>query len=173
MVWIARFADDAQTARLHANPDAIADFISGEELDWGNMAERQEALDPEVPFDVDKQWHAIHYLLTGSADPVDHPLGVIMGYFEQVGEDEGYGPPWFIPAAQLKASHAALQALSDDELRLRYDPQSMVRDEVYIAGSLAEEGDEGLGFLLEDIRRLRAFVRTGAERSLNAFAFIT
>jgi hypothetical protein len=173
MVWIARLADDEQTAGLRANPDTLADFISGEELDWSTVPERQKALDPEVPFDVDKQWHAIHYLLTGSADPVDHPLGVIMGIFEEVGEDEGYGPPWFISAAQLKASHDALLGLSDDELRRRYDPQAMVRDDVYIAGALVEEGAEGLGFLLKDIQRLRAFVRAGAERSLNAFAFIT
>jgi len=49
----------------------------------------------------------------------------------------------------------------------------MVRDKVYIAEALAEEGEEGLGFLLEDIQRLRAFVRAGAERSLGAFAFVT
>jgi len=174
MVWIARLVDDEETARLRADTDGLADFIAGEDLDWtAAPPEPSESHDPNRPFDVDKQWHAIHYLLTGSPDPVDGPLGIIMGEFEDIGEDQGYGPSWFIPPEAIKASHEALRALSDDELRERYDPAAMVRDNVYIAGALAEEGAEGLDFLLEDLQRLRAFVRAGAERSLGAFAFVT
>ena len=174
MVWVARLVDEEEAARLRADADELGDFIAGEDLDW-NAAPVQliGSHDPGRPFDVDKQWHAIHYLLTGSPDPVDGPLGIIMGEYEDVGEDQGYGPAWFIPPEAINASHEALRALGDDELRERYDPAAMVRDKVYIAEALAEEGEEGLGFLLEDLQRLRAFVRAGAERSLGAFAFVT
>ena len=96
-----------------------------------------------------------------------------MGEFEDVGENLGYSTAWFISPEAIKAGHEALQALRDDDLRERYDPAAMVRDNVYIAEALAKEGEEGLGFLLDDVQRLRAFVRTGAVRSLGAFAFVT
>jgi hypothetical protein len=174
MVWIARLVDDQEEARLRADPDELGDFIAGEDLDWSAAPPQPNGShNPDRPFDVDKQWHAIHYLLTGSPDPVAGPLGIIMGEFEDVGEAQGYAPAWFISPEAIKASHEALQALRDEELRERYDPAAMVRDQVYLAEALAKEGDEGLGFLLEDLQRLRAFVRAGAERSQGAFAFVT
>ncbi len=48
----------------------------------------------------------------------------------------------------------------------------MVRDDVYIAKSLAEEGAGALDFLMDDVERLRSFLREGAKLRFAALAMI-
>jgi hypothetical protein len=162
MVWVARLANDLEVARLRRNPDTICDFV--------NSAEAYATGDT---IDLEKHWHAIHFLLTGSSGATESPLSMILGNFEEVGPDYGYGPAWFAPRDVLQGFHAALSSLSQEDLAARYDPDAMVRAQVYIAHSLADEGEEGLKFLLEDIERLRAFAAKGAAGSMNAFGLIT
>ena len=162
MVWLMRTASDDDVAMLRQDPTAVADFIDSE-----------QGLEGGTTFDVEKQWHAIHFLLTGSADPTDSPLSLILGEFEEIGPDHGYGPAWFIPGAFIQRFNEALSATNDAELAARYDTAAMLRDEVYIAGALDAEGEEGLEFLMEDVARLRVFAAKAAGDGLSAFAFIT
>lgn len=162
MVWVARLASDTQVAQILQKPDDAYDFINSE-----------GAYEDGSAIDLDKQWHAIHFLLTGSADVTSHPLSLIIGKFREIGPDNGYGSAWLIPKEFLLAFDHALSALNEHDLAARYDPAAMVRDEVYIAESLEEEGPEGLEFLQEDIKRLRVFASKAAANSMNAFGVIT
>src|SRR5205814_8154308 len=58
MVASFRRASDQEIARLLAHPDQIESFLYDESL-----GEDEDLSD----LDVDKAWHGIHYLLTGSA----------------------------------------------------------------------------------------------------------
>ncbi len=162
MIWVARLANDNEVKSLVAKPDLIVDFVN-----------------PEVPdkhgttIDLDKEWHAIHFLLTGSAGPTDSPLSLILGNYQNVGPDIGYGPAFQIPKLFLKAFDHAISALSSSDLRARYDVKAMVNNQVYIADSLADEGQEALEYLLKGIERLREFASKGVAQSMSAFALIT
>ena len=112
-------------------------------------------------------------MLTGSVEPVDSPLSLILGKFQECGPDQGYGPATYIPARAVKAFHDALSSLSDEEISSRYDPIAMVRDQVYIGQALADQGKEGVEYLMSDIQRLRKFVAEGAAKSMDAFGLIT
>ena len=160
MVWIACFADDQQVTDLLAQPDGVCDFIF----------ERDEVGET---INLDKQWHAVHYLLTGAAGPTDSPLSFVLGPFEELGPDNGFGPAWYIPKDAVTKFHAALALFSDDELAAKFDATAMVRDDVYIAKTLAEEGEEGRGYVIEDIGSLRAFAAKGAEGGFSAFGMIS
>jgi hypothetical protein len=162
MVWVSTLASDQQVADLRREPAGIYDFVNSE-----------EAYNTGAQIDLDKQWHAVHFLLTGSAEATDSPLSIILGNFEEVGPDIAYGPSWLIPRESLAAFHEAISDLSNEDLAKRYDPRAMVKEQVYIAEALAEEGDEALQFLLEDVERLRAFAAKGAAESMNAFGLIT
>jgi hypothetical protein len=162
MVWVSRLASDFEVARLRRNPDTIFDFVNS-----------AEAYGTGDQIDLEKHWHAIHFLLTGSAGSTESPLSMILGNFEELGPDFGYGPAWLAPRDLLRGFHAALSSVSQEDLAARYDPDAMVRAQVYIAHSLADEGEEGLQFLLEDIERLRAFATKGAAGSMNAVGLIT
>lgn len=162
MVWVARLADDARTAQIMANPNSAYDFINS-----------AGSADGESIVDLDKEWHAVHHLLTGSTEPADVPLSLILGNFEEVGADNGYGPAWFVPPHALRAFSEALSSLDEAELRKRYDPGAMVQEQVYIGEMYRDEGEEGLGFLLERVDELRQFAARGVSAGMGAFAVIT
>lgn len=162
MVWIMTTASDQDVASLRADPSSVYDFTNSE-----------EAFTAQRTLDLDKQWHAVHFMLTGSAGVTDDPMSLILGSFEEIGPDHGYGPAWLIPNAFLVKFSAALSATNDDELKARYDPTLMVREQVYIAEALQEEGEEGLGFLMEDIARIREFTAKAAADGVNAIGLIT
>jgi hypothetical protein len=172
MIWTARYADGATLARLRAKPDDIGTFISGVDVDEDLLDAPADIHNPAIPFDLDTQWQAVHYLLTGAAGATTDPLSVIVGRFEKIGRDQGYGPAWLIPASAITTADAALKALDDDALRARYDAKAMVRDDVYTAKLLAEEGEGALDFLMDDVERLRSFLTEGAKRGLDALAMI-
>ncbi|MEQ1597589.1 MAG: YfbM family protein [Casimicrobium sp.] len=164
MVWVARLADADAIARIMAEPNAAYNFINPQE-GW------EEAAADTI--DLDKEWHAAHHLLTGSAGATDSPLSLIIGDFHEIGDDNGYGPAWFIPPDRLQAFSLALTAIDDDELRRRYDPNSMVSEHVYIGDMYQEEGEEGFVFLRERITQLGKFADRAANAGLGAFAVIT
>ncbi|WP_338467983.1 DUF1877 family protein [Novosphingobium sp. ZN18A2] len=172
MIWTARYADADTVEQMRANPEGIGAFISGFDLNEDLLDAPAEIHNPAIPFDLDEQWQAIHYLLTGAAGATDDPLSVIVGRFQKIGKDQGYGPAWLIPADAIAAAHTALEAVSNADLRKRYDPKAMVRDDVYNAQLMLEDGEGGLDFVMDDVDRLRSFLREGAKRKLDALAMI-
>lgn len=172
MIWTARFADADTVAQLRADPSGIGAFISGFDVSEDLLDAPAEIHNPAIPFDLDEQWQAIHYLLTGSAGATDEPLSVIVGKFPKIGKDQGFGSAWLIPADAIVAANEALEAVGNKDLRKRYDPKAMVADNVYGAKLLLEDGDGGLDFVMDDVDRLRSFLREGAKRKLAAFAMI-
>ena len=164
MVWVARLADDGQTAAILADPDSAYDFINPEiEMDIGEAG----------ILDLDKEWHATHHLLTGSAEPTGGPLSLVLGSFQEVGEDNGYGSAWYVPPQALRAFSEAISSLDEAELRKRYNPDAMVEANVYIGDMYQDEGEEGFGFLLGRINELRKFADRGTAAGMGAFAVIT
>jgi hypothetical protein len=172
MIWTARYADAPTMARLRANPDSIGQFLVGTDVDEALLDAPANVHNVAIPFDLDDQWQAIHFLLTGAAEATADPLSIIVGRFEKIGRDQGFGPAWIIPAERIIAADAALSELDDDTLRERYDPKAMVRANVYSAKLLAEDGPGGLDFVMDDVERLRSFLSEGAARGLAALAMI-
>jgi hypothetical protein len=164
MVWTARLADQDQAAKLMADPDSAVDFINPEE-GWEEAA-------PDT-LDLDKEWHGTHYLLTGSAGPTGDALSLVLGDYEEVGEDIGYGPAFYIPPERLRAFHEAISILDNRQLHDRYHPEAMVKDQVYLADAYQRDGDEGFEFLLERVQAMRDFASKAAASGRGAFAAIT
>lgn len=162
MVWVMARASDEEAAALRSDPASIDDFVNS-----------IEAYDSGRAIDLDKQWHGVHFMLTGSAGATNSPLSLIIGGFEEVGPDNGYGAAWFVPKASIAKFDRALAIVTDEQLAAQYDPAAMVDEQVYLADMFQEEGAEALQFLLEDIARLRTFVAEAAASGDNAFALIT
>jgi len=162
MVWSARTANERQLQELRANSEVIPNFLNEiSEYQNGNV------------IGLDKQWHADHYLLTGSAGPTNSPLSLILGPFDTLGQDFGYGPAWVIPSNFLTNFNLALSRLTRTDLVERYDADGMVRDQIYLGDTLKIEGEEGREYILEDIARIRKFAATAAINSLSAIALIS
>jgi hypothetical protein len=116
--------------------------------------------------DLDKAWHGIHYLLTGTAWEGREPLNFLVSGGREVGDiDVGYGPARVLSAAQTRAAHEALAQVSDDELRRRFDPDEMTRKEIYPEiWDRPPEEDDTLGYLMEYVGVLRGFLAQAVDQ---------
>jgi len=124
--------------------------------------------------DVDKSWHGMHYLLTGSAEGGTPPLDFLLEGGRTVGdEDVGYGPAWVFTAAETRGIAAAVAAISDEELRARYDPKAMDAADVYPSRIWVRDGDEALDYVMEYIAILRATLQKAVEMNRGLMLTLT
>lgn len=116
--------------------------------------------------DLDKSWHGIHYLLTGKADESGTPLEFLVAGGVSVGdEDVGYGPPRVFTSAETRVIAAALATVTDEDLRSRFDPDAMMRAEIYPEiWDRDPTDDDTLGYLMEYVAILREAMTTVTSR---------
>jgi hypothetical protein len=91
---------------------------------------------------LEKAWHGLHYLLTGSAMEGEPPLNFILEGGQPMGEDDGYGPPRLFSPSEVQQIHAALSAIGDDELWSRFHAEDMTAQGVY--PGIWDESEEDL-----------------------------
>ena len=127
--------------------------------------------------DLDKAWHGIHYLLTGTVWDGDPPLNaLVLGGRELRDEDGdwGYGAPRVLTSSESAAFGRALAALSDDELAARFDPADMMEREIYPEiWDRDREEEDTLGYLMEHVTVLRDFVRAAVEQRFGLLIALT
>lgn len=108
--------------------------------------------------DVDKAWQAIHYLLTGSAEPTDAPLGFLCSGGTIIeGTDVGYGPPRVFTSAQVASMAAELSAYDRNSLHRRYKPKEMDEQDVY-PQIWVRDGEEGFEYAWQHFEALRSLL---------------
>lgn len=105
--------------------------------------------------DLEKAWHGIHYLFTGTAWEGDPPLNFLLAGGRVV-EDPDISAHT-LTASETREVAGALAALSDEELRARFAPGEMMRLEIYPEiwdRDLAK--DDSLGYLMDAVGELRS-----------------
>src|SRR6516225_4790314 len=90
-----------------------------------------EPVGQSTGFDVDKAWHGIHFMLTGSDWEGEGPLAFILHGGREIEEDPGYGPPHGFTSAEVKEINVALQAVDEAALFERANPEEFARMEIY------------------------------------------
>ena len=141
-------------ARVLADPGAALDLV---------FPEDETALDGGSVVDLDKSWHGIHYLLTGTAWEGEPPLNALVAGGRELPDPEGewgYGPPRVLNPPDTIAFATALDLLSDEELAARFEPSDMLAKEIYPAiWDRDPADDDTLAWLMEYVTRLREFIR--------------
>ena len=85
-----------------------------------------------VSCDLDKAWHAIHFLLTGSDWEGEFPLAFLLaGGVPLKDLDVGYGPPRILSPGQVAEVDDTIGAISADELCGRFDANAMAEADIY------------------------------------------
>jgi hypothetical protein len=115
---------------------------------------------------LDKAWHGLHYLFTGSPTDTRGALGQAILGGTNVGKDLGYGPARVLSPEQVKKVARALSEVTAEGLTAKYDVHAMQRAEVY-PSIWVREGQEGLRFLLNYLPALQAFYKRAAEAGLS------
>jgi hypothetical protein len=111
---------------------------------------------------LDKAWHGVHYLLSGSPGPTATPLGQAVLGGTEIGEDfSGYGEARVLDPAQVAEISQALSAPDTERAVVeRYDPARMSQLQIYPFGW--EEEEDNRDWVLVSFRDLRGFYADAA-----------
>lgn len=155
MIFVARPLTAEELASVRSDPSVADDLL---------------VVEDEAVVDVDKAWHGIHFLLTGTAGEATDALGwVILG-----GEplEDTDGPVRLLDPDQVRAVAAALSGTSDTTLRQRFDPVAMHRAELY--PQIWDEGPTLLDlYLLPGVATLRTMYAEAAAMGAAVIARIS
>lgn len=125
--------------------------------------------------DLDKAWHGIHYLLTGTEWEGDAPFNFLLCGGRQVGDiDVGYGPSRAMTSDETRAAYDALSALSDEQLRARFKPTDMQSKAIYPEiWDRDPADDDTLEYLISYVEALRKFLATATQRNMGMVIYLT
>ena len=112
---------------------------------------------------IDKTWHGLHFLLTGDnsmdTTPIPPPLGNVVLGGTPTEWEATYGMIRFLSPLEVKEVSLALEAISEDELAQRYDPNAFLVADIYPSGVWDEEAREEL---LEAFSHVKTFFSDAA-----------
>jgi hypothetical protein len=140
--------DDLQ--RYNGNADDLFDFFE----------------ESEDTIDLDKAWHAIHFLLTGSAWEGEPPKNFIVGGGTPIEDsDGGYGEARFFTKDEVAAISSALSELPVDRLLARYDGKGLADADIYPSiWARPDEQDENRDYIRENYSELQSYISGLANR---------
>jgi hypothetical protein len=150
MSMVGCFASIDQPTQQHlmANPSEIEAYLYPDEADG----------EPNhYTIDVDKAWHGIHYILTGTADGGEAPLALAIFGGVEIGDDVGYGPARLLDPMQVKAIANALGQIDEPTFRARFAPEKMQKAEIYPREIWIRDGEEALDYLVDNYSVLVKF----------------
>lgn len=114
---------------------------------------------------LEKAWHGVHYVLTGSAEPgTTLRSQAVLGGVELGGDPEGfagYGPARYFRAAQVRELSEVLSRPEvETEAAARFDSARMSELEIYPGWS----GEQDKDWVMEAFRSLRDFYASAAAK---------
>lgn len=147
MVWVAYRREPGEARRSLEDPELLEELLDSD--------------DDVTSVDLDKAWHGIHWLLTGSAEPTLDVVSAAIFGGDPVGEDVGYGPGRLMDPGDVSAVAAVLSELDIPGLREHVDPAAM--DEAGIYPRIWDEEDVFDTYLVPNLVSLRDFYRSAAQ----------
>jgi hypothetical protein len=192
--------DDANIARVLADPPLIWRVIAPDDPEpyedarraartpslIGRLFGRKPAPDAPVAdldldedeladAELDKAWHGIHYLFTGTAWEGAPPLNLLVSGGREVGRiDVGYGPARVFVSGDVKEAHEALEGVSDETLRSRFRPDDMMKLKIYPEiWDRDPTDDDTLGYLMENVAILRRFLKEAVEHERGIVVYVS
>lgn len=180
-------ATESDVARLLADPAAVAGFLDDGTgprvrevrpkgiLGWllrltpitisevdPESVDDDWSPDPDRSIDIEKGWHGLHFLLTGTADEGKEPACYLLRGGEEL-DDEGVARA--LRPGQVRRFSQYLSTLDAHDLAGRYDPERMTTLGIYpdaIWKRKAEPDDSPLEWLIECFEEVRRFVDKAA-----------
>ena len=148
--------------------EKLQNIIKSKEKTLGSLFKDENG---ESTLDIDKSWHGIHFLLTGSPWEGKPPLSyVVLGGQPMDIIDMEYGPPRYITNEQVKEVYKALIQLPIDEIVQSYNAVKFEAAEIY-PGIWGEEGQE-LEYLLNYINQIISFLELAVKNDQSIIFYI-
>jgi hypothetical protein len=112
---------------------------------------------------LEKSWHGLHFIFTGTAEEAPPPLGYLLSGGEEVGEDLGYGSARAIRSTEVVAFRDSLHKISEAEFDRRFDLRALENNDIY-PGIWDEDRDE----LLEEYQMYFEQLKTDLDKIVAA-----
>jgi len=131
-------------------------------------------LPTEDQMDLDKAWHVLHFLFTGSAWEGEFPQGFLVSCGKPVGDvDVGYGPARGYTPAEVAQISAYLESLDLSALRTSLGPKRLSEEGIYPDfGSEEPISDEDWEYCSGAFNNMAAFVSETASRQMALLVYI-
>lgn len=192
MTFVLRRASDRQLRQLLAQPKLIEHFLFDEprqaSVEKSGLMDRlvdvfgfqrhtspiDEPREDDDEIDLDKSWHGMHFVMTGSADATDSPLSFIVHDWPEIGDiDVGYGPAKAIKSEHVSRFFDALESFTPDMLRAQYRPDRMEEEELYLAEFFSRDRTEGIEYIEYWLEELRGFLRQCVARKMGLVTYLS
>lgn len=193
MIYSLTQASDATIERLLAEPRLITTYIYGPPqpqqprrgLLTRLFGKRETAPPPpavESPkfdedvetCDLDKAWHAIHFLLCGSDWQGEPPAAFLLNWGVEAGEDLSYGPARVFAAVEIAEIDNHLSGVTEADLRSRFDPVRMMELDIYPPiWDRDPAEDDTLGYALAYFAELKEFVARTHARGYGMVGYLS
>lgn len=123
MIGNYRRVTAAELKAILEEPEKLDSFLYSEEDD------------DDRHLDIDKSWHAIHFLLNHDPWGGEYPYSsVVLGGSVVSDEDVGYGPARYLPPEEAQEAADALSLISPERLLKRFDAKKFNEAEIYPQG---------------------------------------
>ena len=119
--------------------------------------------------DVDKSWHAIHFLLTGSVKEGEPPLSWVVFAPTEIGADLGHGRARLLMPDQVLEVSKALTPIVADKLKKKCDWTVMNDSQIYPQGWRSGDQD----YIAENYTQLRKFYDSAARRHMGVVHWLS
>src|SRR3954471_13225928 len=120
MIGNLRPATDTDIAELLARPGEITRYLYG------------SGMNGHEPVVLNKSWHAIHFVLTGSRLGGDEPLNFLVSEGTPGGDvDVGFGPARVLTSRQVRAIATRLAEISPEQVGQRVDLSQLDAQQIY------------------------------------------
>lgn len=126
------------------------------------LAKVASALDVGPVVAIDKAWHGVHFVLTGSAEPDGSVLGNAVLGGEEIGDDAGYGPARLVSPSEVVAIRDALASFDDASLAARFDADVMTDLGIY--PDVWDEDGDTIEFIADAVDTVRRAYTEAASR---------
>ena len=126
--------------------------------------------------DLDRMWHGLHFLFTGTASEGEEPACYLQRGGEDIGDpdEHGYSVLQALKPATARRFAGFLGSLSRQELERRYDPERMMALEIYPEiWARDPAGQPALESLLAAYENLRAFMDETTRTGDGAIVYVT
>lgn len=141
--------------------DVMRPMIAAAIIDYLKKNAGPAVSKPEY-LDLDKSWHILHTLISGSPDVGDKPEAALLGG-QEMGPCGGYGPARVLSPDQVSEFAGVLKPLDIETLKRRVDPDALRKQGVTFAQS--DFDLELLEFEIEDhFPALQKFVQATVKK---------
>jgi hypothetical protein len=126
--------------------------------------------------DLEKAWHGLHFLFTGTAWEGEEPACFLTRGGEEIGdEDLGYSSIRVLDPHRLGEFARFLDGLTPEELRRWFEPRRMKELKIYPGVWVRKnfDGEAELEYLLTSFDELRRFVSNTVKTGDGAIVFLT